>query len=381
MPPPGPAVTPFLSPDSASGRLGPTNFISQVLSAGSSADIKHSKSVNNSMSTILNFQKPDKITMQKSDDFHGNFEFKPLEPGFGQTIGNSLRRVLLSSLEGFAISAVRIAGVDHEFGTIRGVVEDVVEIILNLKQVRLKQTIENEDMEEEKIYLTISGKEQFTAADIDEHTNVFKVMNPDLVLCTMEPFVNLEVELTVTKGYGYIPADDNLPKNAPIGVIPVDAIYTPIKNVAYRVESTRVGQRTDYENLILEVKTDGTIHPEDAVREAARILIQHLMLITDEPIEFQSTGAREETIVDEHILHMRKLLKTSLEDLDLSVRAYNCLKAAKINSLGELVRYDTHELLKFRNFGKKSLVEIEELLVEKGLTFGMDLSKYKLDEE
>jgi DNA-directed RNA polymerase subunit alpha len=333
------------------------------------------------MSSILNFQKPDKITMQKSDEFHGNFEFKPLEPGFGQTIGNSLRRVLLSSLEGFAISAVRIAGVDHEFGTIRGVVEDVVEIILNLKQVRLKQQIDNGDTEEEKIYLTISGKEEFTAKDIDDHTNVFKVMNPDLVLCTMEPFVNLEVELTVTKGHGYIPADESLEKNAPIGVIPVDAIYTPIKNVAYRVESTRVGQRTDYENLILEVKTDGTIHPEDAVREAARILIQHLMLITDEPIEFQSTGTREETIVDEHILHMRKLLKTSLEDLDLSVRAYNCLKAAKINSLGELVRYDTHELLKFRNFGKKSLVEIEELLVEKGLTFGMDLSKYKLDEE
>jgi len=306
------------------------------------------------MSSILNFQKPDKITMQKSDDFQGTFEFKPLEPGFGQTIGNSLRRVLLSSLEGFAISAVRIAGVDHEFSTIRGVTEDVVEIILNLKQVRLKQVIQSEENnEEEKIYLTISGKEQFTAGDIGDHTNVFKVMNPELLLCTMEPFVNLEVELTVTKGHGYVPADENLPKNAPIGVIPVDAIYTPIKNVAYRVESTRVGQRTDYENLVLDVKTDGTIHPEDAVREAANIMIQHLVLI----------------------------IKTSLEDLDLSVRAYNCLKAAKINSLGELVRYDTHELLKFRNFGKKSLVEIEELLVEKGLTFGMDLSKYKLDEE
>jgi DNA-directed RNA polymerase subunit alpha len=333
------------------------------------------------MSSILNFQKPDKITMKKSDDFQGTFEFKPLEPGFGQTIGNSLRRVLLSSLEGFAISAVRIAGVDHEFSTIRGVTEDVVEIILNLKQVRLKQVIQNDETEEEKIYLTISGKDQFTAQDIDDHTNVFKVMNPELLLCTMEPFVNLEVELTVTKGYGYVPADENLPKNAPIGVIPVDAIYTPIKNVAYRVESTRVGQRTDYENLILDVQTDGTIHPEDAVREAARILIQHLALITNEAIELHTATTREETIVDEHILHMRKLLKTSLEDLDLSVRAYNCLKAAKINSLGELVKYDTHELLKFRNFGKKSLVEIEELLVEKGLTFGMDLSKYKLDEE
>ncbi|OAV46306.1 DNA-directed RNA polymerase subunit alpha [Lewinella sp. 4G2] len=334
------------------------------------------------MSTMLNFQKPDKITMQKSDDFHGTFEFKPLEPGFGQTIGNSLRRVLLSSLEGCAISAVRIAGVDHEFSTIRGVTEDVVEIILNLKQVRLKRLIQTDDsFEEEKVYLTISGKDQFTAKDIGDHTNVFKVMNPDMVLCTMEPFVNLEVELTITKGYGYVPADESLSKNAPIGVIPVDAIYTPIKNVAYRVEATRVGQRTDYENLILEVKTDGTIHPEDAVREAANIMIQHLVLITNEAIEFQTVGTREESIVDEHILHMRKLLKTSLEDLDLSVRAYNCLKAAKINSLGELVRYDTHELLKFRNFGKKSLVEIEELLVEKGLTFGMDLSKYKLDEE
>ncbi|MEL6142990.1 MAG: DNA-directed RNA polymerase subunit alpha, partial [Bacteroidota bacterium] len=235
--------------------------------------------------------------------------------------------------------------------------------------------------EAEKVYLTLSGQESFTAGDIGKHTNVFKVMNPDLLICTMEPFVNLEVELTVTKGYGYVPADENMPKGAPIGVIPVDAIYTPIKNVAYRIENTRVGQRTDYENLRLEVKTDGTIHPEEAVREASRILIQHLMLITDEPIDFRDSSNREETIVDEHILHMRKLLKTSLEDLDLSVRAYNCLKAAKINSLGELVKYDTHELLKFRNFGKKSLVEIEELLTEKGLTFGMDLSKYKLDEE
>ncbi len=331
--------------------------------------------------SILTFQKPDKITMQKSNDFEGVFEFKPLEPGFGQTIGNSLRRVLLSSLEGFAISAIRIAGVDHEFGTIRGVVEDVVEIILNLKQVRLKQVIKDDSMEEEKIYLTISGAEEFRAGNIADHTNVFQVMNPDLLICTMEPFVNLEIELIITKGRGYVPADENLPKDAPIGVIPVDAIYTPIKNVAYRVENTRVGQRTDYEELNIEVKTDGTIHPDEAIREASRILIQHLMLITNEPIDMQEPGGRPETIVDEHILHMRKLLKTSLEDLDLSVRAYNCLKAAKINSLAELVRYDTHELLKFRNFGKKSLVEIEELLTEKGLTFGMDLSKYKLDEE
>lgn len=331
--------------------------------------------------SILNFHKPNKIILQKSDEFEGVFEFKPLEPGFGQTIGNSLRRVLLSSLEGYAISAVRIAGVDHEFATIKGVVEDVVDIILNLKQVRLKPLIADEQENEEKIYLTITGKDSFIAADIEAHTNVFKVMNEDMVICSMEPSVSLEVELTITKGRGYVPADENLPKDAPIGVIPVDAIYTPIKKVAYKVENTRVEQRTDYEKLMMQVQTDGTIHPEDAVKEASRILIQHLMLITDENITFDDAASREENIVDEHILHMRKLLKTSLEDLDLSVRAYNCLKAAKINSLGEMVRYDTHELLKFRNFGKKSLVEIEELLQNKGLTFGMDLSKYKLDEE
>ncbi|MCB0617767.1 MAG: DNA-directed RNA polymerase subunit alpha [Saprospiraceae bacterium] len=331
--------------------------------------------------SILNFQKPDKIVMQKADDFEGIFEFKPLEPGFGQTVGNSLRRVLLSSLDGFAISAVRIAGVDHEFASIRGVVEDIVDIVLNLKQVRLKQLIQDEDITNEKIYLTINGKEEFHAGDIEEHTNVFKIMNPDLLICQMEPTVNLEMELTISKGRGYVPADDNLPKDAPIGVIPIDAIFTPIKNVAYTVENTRVGQRTDYEKLTITVKTDGTIHPEDAIKEASRILIQHLMLITDENITFDDATSRQDDIVDEHILHMRKLLKTSLEDLDLSVRAYNCLKAAKINTLAELVRYDTHELLKFRNFGKKSLVEIEELLQDKGLTFGMDLSKYKLEED
>lgn len=331
--------------------------------------------------SILNFQKPDKIVMQKADDFDGLFEFKPLEPGFGQTVGNSLRRVLLSSLEGYAISAVRVAGVEHEFASIRGVVQDVVEIILNLKQVRLKPLIDQEDLTSEKVYLTITGKEQFQAGDIEEHTNVFKIMNPDLLICDMEPSVTLEMELTITKGRGYVPADENLPKDAPIGVIPVDAIYTPIKNVAYRVENTRVGQRTDYEKLSIELKTDGTIHPEEAIKEASRILIQHLMLITDENITFDDKSSAEENVVDEHILHMRKLLKTSLEDLDLSVRAYNCLKAAKINSLAEMVKYDTHELLKFRNFGKKSLVEIEELLQEKNLTFGMDLAKYKLDEE
>ena len=265
---------------------------------------------------ILNFQKPDKIVLNKATEFEGLFEFKPLEPGFGQTVGNSLRRVLLSSLEGFAISAVRVAGVDHEFATIRGVVEDVVDIILNLKQVRLKQLISGDDVREEKIYLTVSGQDKFTAGDIEEATNMFKIMNPQLVICNMEPSVSLEMELTITKGRGYVPADENLPKDAPIGVIPIDAIYTPIKNVSYRIESFRVGQRTDYEKLVMEVKTDGTIHPEDAVKESSRILIQHLMLITDENITFDDEKNREENVVDEHILHMRKLLKTSLEDLD-----------------------------------------------------------------
>lgn len=331
--------------------------------------------------SILNFQKPDKIILQKATDFEGTFEFKPLEPGFGQTIGNSLRRILLSSLDGFAISYVRIASVEHEFSTIKGVIEDVVEIILNLKQVNFKPAMDASNLKEEKIYITISGKDKFVAGDIEAATNVFKVTNPDMVICHMEPFVNLEMELTISKGRGYVPADEMTTKDLPIGIIPVDAIYTPIKKVSYSVSNTRVGQKTDFEKLVLDVKTDGTIHPEDAVKEAARIMIQHLMLITDENITFEDSIRKEDTIVDEHILHMRKLLKTPLEDLDLSVRAYNCLKAAKINSLSELVKYDTHELLKFRNFGKKSLVEIEELLQIKNLSFGMDLSKYKLDEE
>jgi DNA-directed RNA polymerase subunit alpha len=331
--------------------------------------------------SILNFQKPEKIILQKATDFDGIFEFKPLEPGFGQTIGNSLRRVLLNSLEGFAISAIRIGGVDHEFTTIPGVVEDVIEIILNLKQVRLKLNLNDEDITNEKIYLTLRGKEEFKSGDIEQFTNVFNVMNPDLLICHMDPSVTLEIELTINKGRGYVPADEQPEKDNIIGVIPIDSIYTPVKNVAYRVSNTRVGQRTDYEKLTIEVKTDGTIHPEDAVKEASRILIHHLMLITDENISFDDATKSEENVVDEHILHMRKLLKTTLEDLDLSVRAYNCLKAAKINSLGEMVQYETHELLKFRNFGKKSLVEIEELLTTKGLHFGMDLAKYKLDEE
>ncbi len=331
--------------------------------------------------SILNFQKPDKILLQKATDFHGQFEFKPLEPGFGQTIGNSLRRVLLSSLEGYAVSAIRIAGVDHEFSSIPGVVEDVVDIILNIKQIRLKGALKGDKATEHQIYITISGQDEFRAKDIESKTNVFKIMNPELLICRMEPSVNLELEMTITKGRGYVPAEDNMPENAPIGVIPVDAIYTPIKKVAYQVSNTRVGQRTDYEKLSIEVETDGTIHPEEAIKEASRIMIQHLMLITDEHITFDDKVGKEDGIVNEHILSMRKLLKTSLEDLDLSVRAYNCLKAAKINSLAELVRFDTHELLKFRNFGKKSLAELEQLVADKNLTFGMDLGKYKLEED
>ncbi len=327
---------------------------------------------------ILNFQKPEKIALKKSDNFHGFFEFKPLEPGFGQTIGNSLRRVLLSSLEGYAISSIRIAGVDHEFSTIKGVYEDVVDIVLNIKQIRLKKVLEEDEEVENKIYLTISGKDNFVAGDIDKFTNVFVVTNPELVICNMEPTVNLEIELTVTKGRGYVPGDEFKDKSLPIGTIPVDAIYTPIKKVSYYVSNTRVGQKTDYEKLDMEIQTDGTIHPEEAIKQASRILIQHLMLITDENITFDDPAKKEDDFVDEQVLHMRKLLKTSLEDLDLSVRAFNCLKASKIDTLGELVQLERHELLKFRNFGKKSLVEIEELLEVNDLTFGMDLSKYKL---
>lgn len=327
---------------------------------------------------ILTFQKPDKIILQKATDFEGIFEFSPLEPGFGATVGNALRRVLLSSLEGFAISAIKIGGVDHEFSTIKGVIEDVTEIILNLKQIRLKRLIADE-MGAEKIYLSIKNKDQFTAGDIETHTNVFSVTNPELVICNMEKGVHLEIELTITKGRGYVPADEQ-EKEDTLGVIAVDAIYTPIKNVRYKVENTRVEQRTDFEKLVFEIKTDGTIHPEEAIKESAKIMIQHLMLISDENISFDTEDSSEEEVVDEHILHMRKVLKTPLEDMDLSVRAYNCLKAAKINSLSELVQYDTNELLKFRNFGRKSLVEIEQLINEKGMHFGMDLAKYKLEE-
>ncbi len=329
---------------------------------------------------LLAFQKPDKILLQKATDFEGTFEFSPLEPGFGTTVGNALRRVLLSSLEGYAITSIKIAGIEHEFSTIKGVIEDVTEIVLNLKQVRFKRVMNDEEVGDDKIFLSIKGQEQFTAGNIEDHTNLYTITNPDLVICNMEKNVHLEIELTVGKGRGYVPAEEQNVDTSIIGLIPMDSIYTPIKNVRYDVENTRVEQKTDFEKLIIEIVTDGTIHPEDAIKESARILIQHLMLISDENISFDTDDFIEEEVVDEHVLHMRKILKTTLEDLDLSVRAYNCLKAAKINTLAELVQYDTNELLKFRNFGRKSLMEIEELIAEKGLSFGMDLAKFKLDD-
>ncbi len=329
--------------------------------------------------SILAFQKPDKIILQKATDFEGTFEFAPLEPGFGATIGNSIRRVLLSSLEGYAITSIKLSGVDHEFSTIKGVIEDVTEIILNLKQVRLKKLLDDE-IGDEKLFISIKNQASFKAGDIESHTNAFEVTNPDLVICSMDKSVHLEIELTIGKGRGYVSAEEQNIDDSLVGVIAVDSIFTPIKKVNYRVENTRVEQKTDYEKLIIDITTDGTIHPEDAIKESAKIMIQHLMLISDENITFDTEESKEEEVVDEHVLHMRKILKTPLEDLDLSVRAYNCLKAAKIGSLAELVKYDTNELLKFRNFGRKSLVEIEQLIIEKGLNFGMDISKFKLDE-
>lgn len=328
---------------------------------------------------ILAFQKPDKVIMQKSTDFDGTFEFRPLEPGFGVTIGNALRRILLSSLEGYAITSVRFSGVSHEFSTIKGVVEDVTEIILNLKQVRFKKT--GESGESEKVYVIINGQEQFKAGDITRFSSNFSVLNPDLVLCNMESNVTLEVELTVVKGRGYVAAEENKNPDANVGVIAIDSIYTPIKNVKYTIENYRVEQKTDYEKLVLDITTDGSIHPEDALKEAAKILIHHFLLFSDENIMLEAQAKEETKEVDEEILHMRKVLKTELVDLDLSVRALNCLKAADIRTLADLVSYDVADMLKFRNFGKKSLTEIQDLVKSKGLSFGMNLSKYKLEEE
>jgi DNA-directed RNA polymerase subunit alpha len=328
---------------------------------------------------ILDFQKPDKVIMLNSDDFNGEFEFRPLEPGYGITIGNSLRRILLSSLEGFAISSIKIQGADHEFTTLKGIVEDVTEIVLNLKQVRFKRQIEGTDTE--TVIVSVSNQQQLTAGDLGKFTSAFQVLNPDLVICNMESSVKFEMELTIVKGRGYVPADENKSANAPFGTISIDSIFTPIVNVQYSIENYRVEQKTDYEKLVFHIKTDGSIHPKDALKEAAKILIHHFMLFSDERITLDSEIKAESEEFDETSLHMRQLLKTKLVDMDLSVRALNCLKAAEVETLGDLVSYAKSDLLKFRNFGKKSLTELEDLVDSKGLTFGMNVAKYKLDRD
>ncbi|RSK42109.1 DNA-directed RNA polymerase subunit alpha [Mangrovimonas spongiae] len=328
---------------------------------------------------VFNFQKPDKVIMIDSTDFEGKFEFRPLEPGYGLTVGNALRRVLLSSLEGFAITSVRIEGVDHEFSTISGVVEDVTEIILNLKQVRFKRQIE--DVDNESVSIAISGQEQITAGDFQKFISGFQVLNPELVICNLDSKVNINMEITIEKGRGYVPAEENKKASAPIGTIFTDSIYTPIKNVKYSIENYRVEQKTDYEKLVFEIITDGSINPQDALTEAAKTLIHHFMLFSDERITLEADEIAQTETYDEESLHMRQLLKTKLVDMDLSVRALNCLKAAEVDTLGDLVSYNKNDLMKFRNFGKKSLTELEELVSVKGLSFGMDLSKYKLDKE
>ena len=328
---------------------------------------------------ILNFQKPDKVIMIDSTEFDGKFEFRPLEPGYGLTVGNALRRVLLSSLEGFAITSVKIDNVEHEFSTIPGVVEDVTEIILNLKQVRFKRQIE--DTEDEKVVLNIGGQEQLKAADFQKFISGFQVLNPDLVICNLEKDVKLNMEFTIEKGRGYVPAEENKKSNAALGVIAIDSIFTPVKNVKYSIENFRVEQKTDYEKLVFEIITDGSIHPKDALTEAAKTLIHHFLLFSDERITLEADEIAQAETYDEESLHMRQLLKTKLIDMDLSVRALNCLKAAEVDTLGDLVSFNKNDLMKFRNFGKKSLTELEELVVLKGLSFGMDLAKYKLDKD
>lgn len=328
---------------------------------------------------ILDFQKPDKVIMIEADDFVGQFEFRPLEPGFGITIGNAFRRILLSSLEGFAVTSIKVDGVDHEYSTIKGVVEDITEIILNLKQVRFKQQIA--DTDSERVLITVSGQDTFTAGDIGKFTSAFQVLNSDHVICRMESSVKLNIELNIGKGRGYVPADENKTSNAPVGTVFIDSVFTPIRNVQYRVENYRVEQKTDYEKLILDIEGDGSITPKDALQEAAKILIHHFMLFSDERITLESEEKAETEEFDETSLHMRQLLKTKLVDMDLSVRALNCLKAADIETLGDLVSYNKNDLLKFRNFGKKSLTELEDLVESKGLSFGMNTAKYKLDKE
>ncbi|MEO9478050.1 MAG: DNA-directed RNA polymerase subunit alpha [Cyclobacteriaceae bacterium] len=328
--------------------------------------------------SILAFQMPEKVVMEKADDFHGLFTFKPLEKGYGVTVGNALRRILLSSLEGYAITGIKIPGVLHEFSTIEGVVEDVSEIILNLKMVRFKKLA---DTVENVITVSVANKTQLTAGDIAGATTSFEILNPDLVICNLDKSAQFELELNVEKGRGYVTAEENKPADAGFAYISIDSIFTPIKNVKYSVENTRVEQKTDYEQLIIDIETDGSIHPENALKGAANILIQHFMLFSDQNMILESQEQGEPEQVDEELLHMRKLLKTSLNDLDLSVRAYNCLKAADVRTLGDLVSLEISDMMKFRNFGKKSLAELEQLVADKSLTFGMDLSKYKLDEE
>ena len=328
---------------------------------------------------ILAFQKPDKVIMLEADDFSGTFEFRPLEPGYGITVGNALRRILLSSLEGYAITSVKIEGVNHEFSTIPGVIEDITEFILNLKKIHLKQRIEDED--NEVVSMTISGQDVFKAGDISRFLTNFEVLNPEQVICRMETDVKLQMTFTINKGRGYVPAEENKVNDSELGVIAIDSIFTPIKNVKYAIENFRVEQKTDYEKLIFDIDTDGSIHPKDALKEAAKILIYHFMLFSDEKIRLDSEENYENEEFDEEVLHMRQMLKTRLVDMDLSVRALNCLKAADVDTLGDLVVYNKNDLLKFRNFGKKSLTELDELLVGMNLTFGMDISKYKLDKE
>jgi DNA-directed RNA polymerase subunit alpha len=328
---------------------------------------------------ILNFQKPDKVIMIDSTEFEGKFEFRPLEPGYGLTVGNALRRVLLSSLEGFAITSIRVEGVDHEFSTIAGVVEDVTEIILNLKQVNFKRQID--EVDNESVSISISGQNQITAGDFQKFISGFQVLNKDLVICNLDPKVNINMEITIEKGRGYVPAEENKKSSAPMGTIFTDSIYTPITNVKYSIENWRVEQKTDFEKLVFEIQTDGSIAPKDALTEAAKILIHHFMLFSDERITLEADEIAQTETYDEESLHMRQLLKTKLVDMDLSVRALNCLKAAEVDTLGDLVSFNKNDLMKFRNFGKKSLTELEELVNVKGLNFGMDLAKYKLDKD
>lgn len=328
---------------------------------------------------IFNFQKPDKVIMIDSTDFEGKFEFRPLEPGYGLTVGNALRRVLLSALEGYAITSVRIEGVDHEFSTISGVVEDVTEIILNLKQVRFKRQIE--DIDNESVTISVTGKDQLTAGDFQKFISGFQVLNPELVICNLDPKIKLHFDLTIEKGRGYVPAEENKKQNAVMGTIFTDSIFTPVKNVKYAIENFRVEQKTDYEKLVFEIKTDGSINPKDALTEAAKVLIHHFMLFSDERITLEADEIAQTESYDEESLHMRQLLKTKLVDMDLSVRALNCLKAAEVDTLGDLVSFNKNDLMKFRNFGKKSLTELDELVAIKNLNFGMDLAKYKLDKE